>query len=42
MTAVNVQEGKLDLNDRIDIADQSRAVLRSIRFGDAIRLIPTR
>jgi hypothetical protein len=37
-----VREGKLDLNHRIDVADEQSVVVHTIRFADAIDIVALR
>lgn len=39
MAAMSVKEGRIDFNHRIDIADESGAVLKTVRFADAVRVV---
>lgn len=36
---MSVKEGRIDFNHRIDIADESGAVLKTVRFADAVRVV---
>lgn len=38
MVAESAKAGHIDLNHRIDIADESRAVVATIRFADAVAI----
>ena len=42
MAAERVSEGHLDLRHRLEIVDAHGQVLRTIRFGDAVTIVPRR
>jgi hypothetical protein len=42
VAADQVRDGKLDLNHRIDVADEQSVVVHTIRFADAIAVVALR